>query len=536
MHPVRQLAGLALVLLLGMLLFGCSGNAVRPTSEASFEYKPIIDYKFAPRPAPARVVRIAPTQLESGGSSRIGMLTASQVTEVCYQNEKCEKADKIDQPLMRMLDSARNYGADEVLLITEQKTATRTVSKDSGKCLSYKDQLEYVQVCIDMQTNNHCRAYATKPVWRKVCTVHETIPGTATEITTVLDLWRRDPQLILEKHFVAALRKNDLKTMQRMVDQGFDPRQPGIAGVNYLAAAIASGSPGIVGYMLQQGIPASSAELDQPIRQNRITMLDTLLRHGVRPTVRQLDEAIRAGKPQTVALLLKYGTNVNQATPNLVSMARNDEAIMMDTLLKAGFDKDRVNADVVNAARLARSSSFLMTLAAHQVSLTASGTKPVESRYIGKARKLIAKGVRPTDSDLTELLLSAARQRDRETIRYLVEYGVNPNLKNSHGVPMLVLFMYSESGAPSTSLEDSELIRFLVQHGADINSKTNIKTTALMSAVDRQDYAAVQYLLENGADPNIRHQTIMPCCTALAIARSKKNDDIEKLLLKYGAK
>lgn len=135
---------------------------------------------------------------------------------------------------------------------------------------------------------------------------------------------------------------------------------------------------------------------------------------------------------------------------------------------------------------------------------------------------------------------------DTTILRLLVNHNADIGVKNDDDETLLM------RAAEALSLDT---VKFLLEHDAEINAQTTDGRTALLYAVERTEYETeddtdkevqvirkesydiVKYLLERGADPNVK---ITPCesknNTPLRIARSRKLKEVVELLEQYGAR
>ncbi len=102
-----------------------------------------------------------------------------------------------------------------------------------------------------------------------------------------------------------------------------------------------------------------------------------------------------------------------------------------------------------------------------------------------------------------------------EHVKWLLANGANVNAKTVDGQ------------TPLHFAQQKEIVRLLLDHHADVS----IAGTRLLSAVERDDFAVVQSLLEAGANPNVRDRS--QSLLHLAIQHSRV--DIRELLLAHGA-
>ncbi len=85
------------------------------------------------------------------------------------------------------------------------------------------------------------------------------------------------------------------------------------------------------------------------------------------------------------------------------------------------------------------------------------------------------------------------KRRDTLWIRFLLERGGNPNIRDKSGITPLQI---------ATRLGYVEGAEALVEGGANVNVADSQGETPLIAAVHQRDVGLVRYLLEKGADPD----------------------------------
>jgi len=90
-----------------------------------------------------------------------------------------------------------------------------------------------------------------------------------------------------------------------------------------------------------------------------------------------------------------------------------------------------------------------------------------------------------------------------DLVRLLVDAGANVNARDKFSnTPLRMCASNAQSFATLDTFKQT--VKILLDAGADINSGTTINTTSLHSVVKWGNVEAVRFMLEHGADPNIR--------------------------------
>lgn len=121
---------------------------------------------------------------------------------------------------------------------------------------------------------------------------------------------------------------------------------------------------------------------------------------------------------------------------------------------------------------------------------------------------------------LDSCLIVAAHEGDMETVKYLMDIGVNVNTKSKNGGLTALM--------AATMNSNKKIMGLLLERGADVNVKTEDGYTALMMASNQGDIDIVKLLLNKGADV---HANSTSGLNVFDIASENSNPEIMKILL-----
>lgn len=125
---------------------------------------------------------------------------------------------------------------------------------------------------------------------------------------------------------------------------------------------------------------------------------------------------------------------------------------------------------------------------------------------------------------LHELVTNAALYGNLEIIKYLIECGVNFNVKLVRSALELAII--------NSSNDSLEIIKLLIKNGAAVNQAALFDKTPLYAAINSGKLEVVRLLIETKADVNLASLVDeSPLCTAIKL----KNLKMIELLLKNGA-
>ncbi len=116
-------------------------------------------------------------------------------------------------------------------------------------------------------------------------------------------------------------------------------------------------------------------------------------------------------------------------------------------------------------------------------------------------------------------------------IRSLLEIGVDPNAPVDDGFPPLIaaLTCAQEVAGGATRTDVDDILRLLLASGADPNQRGINDCTPLHIAVGTENVAAIQLLLDGGADPGLRTR-IDDCQTPAELAEAAGRPDLAAMV------
>ena len=86
-----------------------------------------------------------------------------------------------------------------------------------------------------------------------------------------------------------------------------------------------------------------------------------------------------------------------------------------------------------------------------------------------------------------------AKRRDPTWVKFLLQRGANPNIRDKNGVYPIQI---------STNLGDVDSVEQMIKRGAQVDVADNQGETPLIAAVHKRDLTMISRLLKEGADPD----------------------------------
>ncbi|KAN0136186.1 hypothetical protein V8E53_006046 [Lactarius tabidus] len=134
------------------------------------------------------------------------------------------------------------------------------------------------------------------------------------------------------------------------------------------------------------------------------------------------------------------------------------------------------------------------------------------------------------DDDLWTPLYMAAFNIRLEAVQVLLEHNADINSQDIEGGTPLIRVLLEDRSSPEGKIVD--MVRWLLEHGADPNIRRHDNTTALHRASSRGSLEVAQLLLSYGAKVGEKDGSGR---TPFQLAASKGNDEMTKLLVEHGA-
>lgn len=350
--------------------------------------------------------------------------------------------------------------------------------------------------------------------------------------------------------------------VELLLKAGADANFVASGGVTPLMIASRVGHPAVIEVLLKH-----EAEIDARERQGQTALM----------------WASAAGNVQAVDLLIKHGADINAASKStftaMMFAARNGKLDVVQRLVAAGVDVNHAMQPKSSGGRNPRRGTSALLLAVESghyelaMWLVEHGADPNDQRSGYAPLHSLTwtrKPKRGEDPDgdppprgsgnLTDLqfvraivhagadvnlrlkngsggrahlnhkgatpFLLAARTADMPYLKVLMELGADPDIPNSEGcTPLMacagvgVRAVGEEAG---TEPEVLETLAFLIEHGADVNAVDENKETAMHGAAYRNFPKVVDFLAEQGADPEKWNHKNKPGWTPVMIAQGHR--------------
>ncbi|ELR25728.1 FYVE zinc finger domain/Ankyrin repeatcontaining protein [Acanthamoeba castellanii str. Neff] len=265
--------------------------------------------------------------------------------------------------------------------------------------------------------------------------------------------------------------------------------------------------------------------------KGNLDLVRLLLKNGANPSAFSSQHAgccglhIAAEKNyvDVVRALLEAGVEVNirsekQKLTPLISAACCGSLDAVKVLIEAGADVDAQSSTGNTALMLAIDRGKIdvaTTLIDSGANLEIKGQKGWTALHNAasggdKGYREVAEALLKANASvdaLSETMLTplheAAGKSLTDLVRLLVDHGANVNARDKfNNTPLRMCASNAQSFASLDSFKQT--VQTLLDAGADINAGTTINTTSLHSVVKWGNPDAVRFMLDHGADPNVR--------------------------------
>lgn len=284
-----------------------------------------------------------------------------------------------------------------------------------------------------------------------------------------------------------AIRRNDVASVERLLDAGADLGSVDETGTTMLMYAALYAGPEVIQAFVTHGADVNA--------MNKAG--STALMYGV-------------WSPANVKALLARGADVHARAKNgataLLAAARQGRPESMKILLAGGADPKSTDADrlaLLDAAYASRNLEVRRVVHAAGVPLANASalTAPVlvaNQHDAATIARLLDAGV-PAGRQLGLITFGlpvsfiAAHDGAAGALRLFLDRGLNPNASGAHGLTPVML------AAAGESVGAHETLDMLIKAGADLDAQDELGRTALDWALTRGETKAVQMLRAAGA-------------------------------------
>ena len=265
--------------------------------------------------------------------------------------------------------------------------------------------------------------------------------------------------------------------------------------------------------------------------------------------------AANRGHYEVVKLLLDRGANPNTAvyaSGNAVCWAyQYGHKRIADLMFQHGSVADLLSycltnnlpaiAEILQRDASERKELLWSAILAGNIDVVAMGLRDNPQYDDAKWFNLLEQSVRGWRLSDLKINNEGFNRRNYITIlEMLLDYGVNPNLRNPRDERFNFTILHhmagrtgNADGSRHTDEELAEFARLLLDHSADINAIENkLQSTPLGWATRFGQKKLAEFLLECGADPNLAGA---PWATPIAWAEKKGHTEIAEILRKHGA-
>jgi ankyrin repeat protein len=330
-----------------------------------------------------------------------------------------------------------------------------------------------------------------------------------------------------------AVWQNNAEKVRQLISTGSLDLEAVVEDCTPLYLACLKGHTDVAEILIKGGakVDGDSPPVFAAAGKGNLDLVQLLLRNGANPSAFSSQHAgccglhIAAEKNyvDVVKALLEAGVEVNirsekQKLTPLISAACCGSLEAVKVLIEAGADVDAQSSTGNTALMLAIDRGKIdvaTTLIDSGANLEIKGQKGWTALHNAasggdKGYREVAEALLKAKASvdaLSETMLTplheAAGKSLTDLVRLLVDHGANVNARDKfNNTPLRMCASNAQSFASLDSFKQT--VKTLLEAGADINAGTTINTTSLHSVVKWGNPDAVRFMLENGADPNVR--------------------------------
>ncbi|MEO5915062.1 MAG: ankyrin repeat domain-containing protein [Luteolibacter sp.] len=347
-----------------------------------------------------------------------------------------------------------------------------------------------------------------------------------------------------------ALENHDISSVFKLLDAKANVNASTADHVSVLGIAVELGETAIVEKLLTAGartdglMPDGEKILPWAIREGRLTFVRAMMKSGADPHLKDrignplLHVAMEVKRRDLVDALIELGADpgaTNAAGETTIQMAfRNGWLDAVPKLAAAGADPNAAGVDGFTLLDRAISSgntgqvALLLKVGAdpnHRYS-TGNSPTPLERAFRESSPEMfqvfLDHGAKPPGGVWDEWLWKAFENRNHETAGILLAHGARATSRNAEALGVVeaaalagdatLVKMLTDYGHPvgnalyhSAARGDLEMVSLLVACGAPVNvTRIPSLDTPLAAAIRRKQDKVAAFLLENGADMDLR--------------------------------
>ena len=422
-----------------------------------------------------------------------------------------------------LIEAVRSGSIDRVRAVVNSGADVNARQPDGATVLhwaAHKDDHQTVELLVRAGADvNVANDLGATPLWLA------SLNGSPTVVEHLLRAGARANVALAsgETPLMAAARSGSVKTVELLLDHGADvDTRESLRGQTALMWAVDQRQAAVARVLLARGadIHARSTvwyQLENTAGNTNSSGDFDMAHGGSTPLL----FAARQGHVETVRVLLDSGANVNDTaaagTSALVVAAHSDHGELARFLLSRGADPNAAAAGytALHAAVLRGNLDLVKELLA----AGADSNAPVQHGTPG--RRLSADFSLRHQMVGANALWLAARFGEPEIMRALTSAGATAAMVPSDGTTVLKAAMgfvrgltenrlgrYGVTPTPHREAEQAtlEAARIAVNMGVDVNAVDAAGDTALHDAARQRFDTVIEYLVAQGADPNIRNK------------------------------